>query len=180
MNLEESLLWVNEVKGSVENVLNTVRSEHKERIEQAYEVITRKQATLDFLSSIYKTESANNTKNIDFQRIESPDHLFQVLIENYEFELAGKYLESPIRLGISIDALINPFLYIDERVHPSSYWPILSKLITFNLNANHELLKRLKWWCCSLADKFDETMDPELGLDAGILLLEVSTLSVRH
>jgi len=110
-----------------------------------------------------------------FHTIRSPSHLFRVLVTEHQFERAELLYRSNLRDQLSAETLVLPLLELGANVQPQDYISLISEVAFPNLVINDELLVRLKFWCCEVADALDDKNNEHLNLDAAILLLQVRT-----
>jgi len=120
-----------------------------------------------------------------FYSIQSPAHLFALLIDQGYFAIAenlwrlpSTQLPSPLQQWLTPDTVTRSILKIGPGVEPSRYSGFLGEVVIPNLSLGHELLVAIQSWACQTADALEDRADCNgCGLDSAIHLLEVSTSS---
>lgn len=105
--------------------------------------------------------------------LKSPDTLLRYLVDEGLYGLALELCNNKEMKGyIGTDSIVSGILSIPSSVHPKEYITLLSEGVLSNIAINHKLVPRLQVWCTKVAEDLDN--NPLLGLDAALLLLEVS------
>lgn len=150
------------------------RNESIENVQRKKEDLLDRLESAKFLASVVRGSSGLKITQ-PFLSAKSPAHLFSILLREGKFTVAELLWRSKLRSFLSADVLVRSMLKVTPDIDPALYSNLLGEIVLPSLSIGNELLALIQTWCCSTADAHD---DGKLGLEAALVLLEVSSIDV--